>query len=183
MLGGPAPALAGDVPETFTFGARSTSATTISVSGSVNARGQATTVRVRFDSEASEFCQNSGQGGAPVTGSATVDGGSADGEVELTVTQGGMDPGSDLCVQLIATNESGTSQSSAIAHVVVGAPEVAVQYHQGTGPTSVRAIGEIWTAGQPTTVHVEYAENEPVTSDFCTSGGVWDTRRDRRPTR
>ena len=50
------PAVAGSIPETFTFSARSTSADTIAVSGSVNAHGQETTLRIRYDTAGSAFC-------------------------------------------------------------------------------------------------------------------------------
>ena len=60
------------IPEAYTSEAHSTNATTVNVKGEIDANGQDTTVRVRYDTSASVFCQNDGEGGAPTRAHAFV---------------------------------------------------------------------------------------------------------------
>ena len=128
-------------PDAFTDDAHSTNATTVNITGQVDANGQATTVNVRYDTSASVFCQNNGQGGSPKTSAASVSGGAANGFVDvsinLTTSETGVSTGASLCVMLVASNVSGASQPSGTFPVVVGAPEVRDQDARGKSPTSV----------------------------------------------
>jgi hypothetical protein len=160
-------------PETTTSVVRSTGASTILIRGSVDANAQATTVRARYDTAASPFCTSSGASGSPTTSTESVSGGSANGSIDVSLAVGGLTPGAKLCLLLTATNGSGAANPFGVLEFVVGAPEVELQFDEGAGPTSVRTFADIWTAGQATTVHVEYAESDPTLTDFCANDGAF----------
>ena len=140
--------------------------------GFVDTNNQATTVYVRYDTEASEFCQNNGQDGSPTTSPVSTSVAPSVDEVDVELTIPGLTPGARLCVQMFAINGSGASPQTGEVRIVVGAPDLFDEYVQGTSPTSTRVFGEVWTASQSTTLTVEYAEDEPIQSDFCASDGA-----------
>ena len=161
------------IPEAYTSEAHSTNATTVNVKGEIDPNGQDTIVRVRYDTSASVFCQNNGEGGSPHTSTAFVGGGSDNGTVDvsinLTTSETGVSTGAAGCVMIVAGNASGASRSFGTIPVVVGAPEIPGQSARGKSATSVRLSAQIWTANQDTTVHAEYAVDG---SDFCANDGL-----------
>jgi hypothetical protein len=164
-------ALVPGIPDTTTSAVNSTGPGSITVRGLVDANGQQTTVKVRYDTDISWFCQHGGSGGTPVTAAASVDAGAAEGAVPVSVTLPALGPGQRLCVQIVATNASGFGSGPDARPVVVGAAELARQRLEGLGPTTSRSIASIVTVGQPATVHVEYAVSGPVSSEFCSTQG------------
>ena len=79
----------------------------------------------------------------------------------------GLTAGQDYCVQLTATNGSGTVQGGQI-QFTAGRPQAFTDDAASTGATTAIVDGEVNPVGQTTTYQVQYGL---ASSDWCTSGG------------
>ncbi|MGO9955866.1 MAG: hypothetical protein ACLP50_07755 [Solirubrobacteraceae bacterium] len=158
----------------------STSATTITLIGTVDPAGQTTTYHVNYDLHSSAWCESLGYPGtypANTTPAQTLDASGAGvvavpGGDQVTVQISGLQQGVGYCMQLTATNASGTA-SGMIEYYTAGAPSTYTDWPvQSAGSTSVTLTGTVNPAGQSTTYDAEY---DLSSSGWCRDDGQTGT--------
>ena len=151
-----------------TDSATPTGASTATVGGLVNPSGQSTNYAVQYGPSSSTWCTSHGSSGSPAstTGAQTL-GSTDDGSHDVSVTLSGLTGGQGYCVQLIATNASGTSQGGQVTFTA-GAPSAETDDATATGPSAATVSGLVNPAGQTTTYAVQY---DVASSTWCINGG------------
>jgi hypothetical protein len=142
-----------------------TGAGTAAFSGDVDAGDAATTYSFQYDLASSQWCSSDGTAGSPADTTATGTT-SAAGPVTIAVT--GLTAGSAYCVEIDATNPSGSSAGSQLTFTA-GAPAARTDGVAPTGAATATLSGAVDPAGQSTTYSVQYA---PDSSDWCASAGA-----------
>ncbi|HEX8743461.1 MAG TPA: MopE-related protein [Thermoleophilaceae bacterium] len=102
---------------------QSTGATTALVGGSVNPTGSATQYWARYAPASSQWCQTSGDSGSPldVTSPQTLAQTDFLGH-GVSVALSGLDPKTDYCAQLVASNATGAGSSDVVTFATDVAP-------------------------------------------------------------
>ena len=154
------------LPAASTDDAFATAASTATVDGEVNPSGQATAYMVEYDLASSDWCQDGS--GTPQFSTQSQPLGFTDTafhEVSLDLT--GLIAGNDYCVDLVATNASGSADGG--QQFLEGAtPFASTDAVTPTGATMATVIGDIDPAGEATTYIVAYGL---VSSEWCQSEG------------
>jgi hypothetical protein len=125
-LSGPAAGSAqssGSLPVVGTGGVDVTGATTAIVVGVANPEGQSTTIHADYALADELWCTSNGKEGAP---SETIPENLGSGntvESEVPVSLEGLIPASEYCVELVATNASGTAYGDQVRFTTPPAPE------------------------------------------------------------
>jgi hypothetical protein len=171
LLGVPASASAAEAPVSFTLGhfVYANGETTAMTVAFVEPGGEQTTYTVEWARAGSEWCTSGGVNGTPEGESTPPREVSAaaffeEEDVEIT----GLEKGSEYCVQGRATNSSGHSTTGPPATFEAGAPTASALVGEQTGAGTAVLVGEVASAGQPTTYVASYAE---VGSSYCSSLG------------
>ena len=157
------------IPVSDTFDAFSTGATTATVEGDVNPSGQSTTYAVEYDDAGSLWCTSGGASGSPTHTVAgppfpPIDSSFHSVSVDLTTLTGGT----HYCAEIVATNGSGTSESTQ-TQWTQGTPLADTFTGFSTGATTATVQGDVDPVGQTTTYGVQY---DVASSDWCTSFGA-----------
>ncbi len=149
-----------------------TGATTASISGYANAKGQnPATVEVQYDLASTPWCASEADTGRPVYRSTQVVlGFDDDQDHDVTVGVTGLTPGARYCAVIVARNPTGASNP---AHRTItfqaGLPTASTDRAVPTGAGSAALIGAVNPSGQTTTVLAEYG---PAASQWCREGGT-----------
>ena len=169
-------------PIVATDGVHATGATTASVSGNADPEGQSTTLHADYGPAGGLWCTSDGKEGTP---SETAPENLGSGNVmysEIVVGLEGLTPGSEYCVELVATNASGTTlggqrQFTTPARAA-SPPTVATDGVHATGATTASVSGNADPEGQSTTLHADYG---PAGGLWCTSDGKEGTPSETAP--
>jgi hypothetical protein len=155
------------VPVASANSATSTGPTTAEVDGTLNPTGQATTYRVEYDLAGSTWCNN--KTGSPAHSTAPQELGPTDlNDHNVAVNLSGLTPGTEYCVDLVATNSSGVGASGQISLAAGVLPIVSTNLVTPTGATTSTVSGTVNPSGQSTTYYVEY---DFAGSNWCQYGG------------
>ena len=157
----------------------------VTIDGTVNPAGLATSYWAAYDTLHSDWCVSAGQVGAPRMATTPVMLAASDPtDHGVAVAVNGLSPQTGYCAEVVAQNDMGTARGSqlsfttapaAIAGVVVhpvnatGPPSVALGTLSATSPTTATVTATIRPDGESTTYHAAYA---PATSSFCRSKGA-----------
>ena len=156
------------VPQASTFDVNATGATTATVDGDVNPSAQSTTYAVQYDLQSSMWCASNGTSGSPGNTTTAQSLGFMDNTFHsVSVNLTGLTAGQAYCVQLIATNASGTGQGGQITFTA-GSPVAVTNDAVSTGATTENIDGDVNPSTQSTTYAVQY---DLQGSTWCTSGG------------
>lgn len=153
--------VAGD-PTAATDDAVTTGANAVTVDGTVDPAGQATTYAVEYDLATSSWCTSTGTTGAagstsPVAAVTGVGG------TDVSVALAGLQAGQAYCVRIVAHNGSG-SAAGATTEVTPGVPRARTVDAVASGATTATVEGTVDGLGQPTHYAVGY---DIATSDWC----------------
>jgi hypothetical protein len=162
-LSAPGSALA-SAPSATTFSADSTGATTATFSGFVGAGGESTSYHFDYADNSSTYCTSGGSSGTPTSTPTHMT--SSDAFVSGDVT--GLTTGTTYCVQLVASNSSGTADGGFVTFTA-GAPSAFTEEAVPTSAGTANVTGAVNPAGSTTTYHVDY---DLASSTWCTSGGT-----------
>ncbi len=149
-------------PSASTDGVQSTGASTATVTGTVNPVGQATTYLVQYDLQNSDFCKHITDTPAHATAPQSLN--ATDQSFhQVSVDLTGLTGGQSYCVQLTATNPSGTSPGGRIGFTE-GVPRAGTFNAQSTGASTATVTGVVDPGGQDTSYQVQY---DLASSTFC----------------
>ncbi len=149
------------------------SPTTASVVGNVDPEGQSTALRAAYALASEPWCTSHGAEGNP-TETPALDLGSGSAMLsEVIVELEGLTAASDYCAELIAHNESGTTQGGQTQFTTPAPtghpPVVATDGVSVSSPTTASVVGNVDPEGQSTALRAAYAlASEP----WCTSHGA-----------
>jgi hypothetical protein len=135
-----------------------TGGSTATVTGTVNAAGQATTYHVEWDRAGSDWCDSEGWEGVPAHTTAAQSLGFTDGaDHAVSVDISGLATRTDHCVALVAENPTGR-RSSAPAVFTAGtdAPTVTTLAATALTTTGATLNGTVTPHGTATGYHFEY---------------------------
>ena len=157
----------------------------VTIDGTVNPAGLATSYWVTYDTMHSDWCFSGGQNGAPRMATDRVSLAATDtADHDVTVAVNGLNPETAYCAEVVAQNDMGTTKgaqvsfTTAVAPVITapvvpvsltGAPSAALVNPSATSPTTATVTGTIGPGGQRTIYHAAYG---PAGSSFCLSGGA-----------
>ena len=106
-------AMASGLPSASIFDTFPTGATTAIVEGTVNAAGQATTYDLEYDVASSPWCSSDGATGSAANVTASQPLGFTDAtDHDVSITTTGLVTGTAYCGRIVATNVSGTFDST-----------------------------------------------------------------------
>jgi uncharacterized repeat protein (TIGR02543 family) len=159
----PGSALA-SAPSATTFDAESTGATTATFDGFVGAGGESTSYHFDYAANSSTYCTSGGSSGTPTSTPTHVTSSDAFASADVT----GLTTGTTYCVQLVASNSSGTADGGFVTFTA-GAPSAFTDRAVPTSAGTANVTGAVNPAGSTTTYHVDY---DLASSTWCTSGGT-----------
>jgi hypothetical protein len=167
MLWPAAASATGQAPTAYTDYVTATGATTATVNGDIVPGGESTTYTVGYGLASSAWCQGDGSGSAPSSTASKSLSESDDGDYDVAVALSGLTEGKEYCVELVATNASGTSDGG-LFDFVSGAPSIDDSTYGGpAGPKSELIGGDIDPTGQTTKYQALYGL---ASSAWCSSG-------------
>ena len=147
---------------------QATGAGTVTVGGEVNPVGQTTSYHVAYGSAASTWCKTGGASGSAEHSSSSSTLPFTDDEYhDVTVAIASLSPGSEYCVELLASNASAIGRGGAVSFRAA-APTAVTEQVQPTGATTAELSGQVDPAGQTTTYHAAYGASG---SSWCSSDG------------
>jgi hypothetical protein len=160
-------------------------ASSVTIDGTVNPAGLATSYWATYDTVHSDWCASGGQHGAPRLATDPVSLAASDtADHDVAVAVNGLSPETAYCAEVVAQNDMGTTKggqvsfTTAVAPVITapvvpvsltGAPSAALVNPSATSPTTATVTGTIGPGGQRTIYHAAYG---PAGSPFCLSGGA-----------
>jgi hypothetical protein len=155
------------VPSATTAGFTEIDPTHTTITGSVNASGQATTYYVDYDTSGSAFCSG---GGGTIAATDTTSPVAATGITPTNVTvslSNAIVAEGSYCAQIVANNGAGTTYG-ALVTFTQGIPAAVTGDAYSTGAATAVVDGTVNPDGQSTSYYVVY---DTVGSAFCAGNG------------
>jgi hypothetical protein len=157
-------------PVVVTAAVSNDTATSATVSGTVNPEGLPTTYYAQYDYQYSRFCQSGGVDTlappAPTTTPPQTLGFTDASPHPVAVSIAGLNSHTKYCVQLVAVNQAGTTTGTVLTFTTGSPPVVVGGSATATGASTERFTGTVNPNGFPTTYTFNYA---PAASPWCMS--------------
>jgi hypothetical protein len=155
------------LPQATTLDAVALDAADATVDGQVDPSGQSTTYHVQYDLASSSWCQSNGTSGSPSYTTAALPLGYTDEQAhDVAVQLIGLSPTATYCMQLVASNASGTSTGGIVSPPP---PVVLTTTVEPSGGSAATVVGTVDPMGGSTGYFAQFA---PASSTWCQQNGA-----------